>query len=211
MAERVAPKHGLAMRFTSLFLFAGFLHVSARGYTQEKITLSERNASLEKIFSKIRQQSGFSIWYDETVLERAGKIDIELKNVTLEEALDYCCKNQPLTYSIVGKMVVIKAKEEKKDKDPPPPDLKGKVMNEKGEPLAGATVSVKGTNKVYVTNESGEYILRDVGYKSIIIVSNIGYETISIEAKGANVINFQMHVAVSTLDEKVVIAYGTIS
>ncbi len=200
----------LAMRFTTLILLAGFLHVSARGHAQEKITLSAKNISLKKAFSKIREQSGYSIWYDEVMLEKTGKIDIELKNATVEEAIDYCCRNQPLTYSIVGKMVIIKSKEDKKDKDPPPAlDLKGKILNEKEEPLPGATISIKGTTRSIQTDGNGEFILTGVTDKTILVVSNVGYETQEIKPGNNIHLIIRLAAAVSKLDEVQVIAYGT--
>ncbi len=102
------------MKLTAVLLFAAAMHVSAKGVSQDKITLSLKNAPLEKAFGEIEVQSGFVFIYkDETVKDK--RISIQVSNVTLSQALDECLKGQALSYQIVGKSVAIKAI--KKDTD----------------------------------------------------------------------------------------------
>src|SRR5687768_7433831 len=98
------------LKLTAVILLAGCLQVSAEGYS-ERITLSIRNAPLEKIFEKIKQQSGYYFWYANDVLTGAGNVDVEVRNATIWETMDACLKGQPLRYEIVEKSVVIKRKE----------------------------------------------------------------------------------------------------
>ena len=97
-----------------LFLLAALLQVSAKVNAQEKITLSEKNASLEKVFGDIQKQTSFNIWFDKALLEKTSRVNIDLKDVSLEQALTVSCAGQPLEFSIVGKSVVIKEKIPKK-------------------------------------------------------------------------------------------------
>src|ERR1700730_10795569 len=110
LLQRLPAKTFLVMRLTAILLFAGFLQVSPHGYSQAKITLSEKKASLEKVFNEIEKQTGYSIWYERSFIEKANKIDIDVKNATIEKVLDICLKNQLLAYHIVGNIVVIKSK-----------------------------------------------------------------------------------------------------
>src|ERR1044072_4135719 len=96
------------MKLAAILLFAAAMHVSAKGLTQDKISLSLKNAPLEKVFGEIEAQSGFVFIYkDETVKDK--RISIQVSNVTLSQALDECLKGQALSYQIVGKSVAIKA------------------------------------------------------------------------------------------------------
>ena len=98
------------MKLAAVLLFAAAMHVSAKGVTQDKITLSLKNAPLEKVFDQIEAQSGFVFIYkDETVKNK--RVSIQVSNATLSEALDICLRDQSLTYKIVGKSVAIKANE----------------------------------------------------------------------------------------------------
>src|SRR5689334_15312255 len=96
----------LIMKLTATFLLIACLQVSAKGYSQ--ITLSESNASLEKVFQKIEKQSGYLFWYNNAMLRQARKVDISVHDATLQQVLDICLKGQPFTYSIIEKVIVIK-------------------------------------------------------------------------------------------------------
>ena len=63
-------------------------------------------------------------------------------------------------------------------------DVKGRVVDEKGEPLAGATVRVKGTNKATSTDESGNFALKNVDDGDVLMISYVGYETQEMKVNG---------------------------
>ena len=86
------------MKLISIFLLAACLQATAYGYAQ-KVTLSEKNAPLQKIFQQIHQQTGFQFFYEDELLDRSGNIEIKVKNVSLEEALTLCFKNLALKFS----------------------------------------------------------------------------------------------------------------
>src|SRR5262245_15533289 len=92
------------MKNTAIILLLACLSATARGYTQ-KVTLSEKNAPLEKVFAAIKKQTGYAFFYDQSLLQKAKKIDIEVSNTSLETALTICFNDQPLTYTIVGTTV----------------------------------------------------------------------------------------------------------
>ncbi|HEU4470759.1 MAG TPA: STN domain-containing protein, partial [Flavisolibacter sp.] len=98
------------MKMIAFLLLVLCLQVSARSNAQT-ITLSERNAPLQKLFQEIKKQSGYSFFYDEALLKEASPVSIDVRNVSLAVALDLCFREQRLTYSIIGNTVVIKKKE----------------------------------------------------------------------------------------------------
>ena len=109
--RRLLLKTLLVMNLTAFFLLAACLQVNANGYGQ-KITLSEKNVSLEKVFREIRKQSGYFFLYNNQQLEKVKKITIEVRDASIQEVLDHCFKEQPLTYTIIEKTIVVKPKEE---------------------------------------------------------------------------------------------------
>jgi len=197
------------MRTTAILLIVGFIQVSAHGFGQEKITLTEKDATLKKTFEDIQKQTSYNIWYKDSLLLKTFPVTIEVKEATLEETLNRCLRGQPVGYSILGKDVVI---ERKKVNDTPSGiDLKGKVVNEKGEPLPGAAILIKGTNKGTQTDAGGVFELKNVDPNAELIISFTGYQAQTIRVKGN--ISFVITLSVSTnpLDEVQVIAYGTVS
>jgi TonB-linked SusC/RagA family outer membrane protein len=99
------------MPFYALIFLALCLLISSKGYTQH-ITLSEKNASIDKVFRSIEKQSDYLFWYEYPLLKDAKKINISVKNISIREALDLCMKDQPLMYTIVGNTIVITKKKE---------------------------------------------------------------------------------------------------
>jgi len=89
------------MKPTAFLVLAACLQVSTRVYSQ-KVSLSLTNAPLEKVFSEITRQTGYSFLYTDEVLNSTRNVDIRIKNFSLDVALEQVFKNQPLTWSIVA-------------------------------------------------------------------------------------------------------------
>jgi hypothetical protein len=146
--------------------------ISARMYSQT-ITLSEKSVPLETVLKEIQRQTGYKYVFNAQYADDGKKINISVKDATLEEVLDLCFKDQPFTYEIVRRLIVVKEKELAMDAVPvgtPPVDIHGRVTDEKGEPLEGATVTVKGTKMGTATDEKGHFTLANVPDDAVINV-----------------------------------------
>jgi TonB-dependent starch-binding outer membrane protein SusC len=198
------------MKLAAIFLFAAAMHVSAKGVTQDKISLSLKNAPLEKAFGEIEAQSGFVFIYkDETVKDK--RISIQISNVSLSQALDECLKGQALSYQIVGKSVAIKAIRKNTDQiggeptgTPPFIDVRGRVVNEKGEPVEGVTVIVVGGSKKTVTDKNGEFSIATVELNAILLFTHIGMEPFEVKVSGKSELAISLRTKVSALGDVVV-------
>jgi TonB-dependent starch-binding outer membrane protein SusC len=195
------------MKLAAILLFAAAMHVSAKGLTQDKISLSLKNAPLEKVFGEIEAQSGFVFIYkDETVKDK--RINIQVSNVTLSQALDECLKGQALSYQIVGKSVAIKAIRKNTDQlggeptgTPPLIDVKGKVLNERGDPVEGVTVRVKGSEKFTMTDKNGEFSLITVERDAVLLFTHITMESFELKVSGKTELLINLRTKVSALGE----------
>ena len=147
--RRLLTKTLLVMKLTTILMLVACLQVSAGGLSQ-KISLSVKNASLEKVLSEIEKQSGYSFWYRTELLKNADKITIDLRDANLDEALKKCFEKQSFDYVIIDHTIVIKLRDEQVYYDPPPPpaviQVKGKVSTADGAPLSGVSVIIKNTN-----------------------------------------------------------------
>jgi len=198
------------MKITAIILLVGCLQVSAFTSAQERITIKEKAASLIKIFTAIQKQTGYNFLVSQELIKDSKPVDVDVKNASLKDVLDICFKNQPLTYSISGKIITIDSKKNESNDlgGSPPITIKGKITNPKGEPIGGATVSVRGTNKSAVTNSSGEFQINDVSETSVLQITCIGYEEQLINLSGRSYITSTLQIKVTSLDELQVIAYG---
>ncbi|MBS1602674.1 MAG: carboxypeptidase-like regulatory domain-containing protein, partial [Bacteroidetes bacterium] len=85
----------------------------------------------------------------------------------------------------------------------------GTVTDEKGTPLAGVTLSIKGTSKAVTTNERGQFDLPPADAGATLVCSSIGFATQEIKLKGHNTLTIVLKDAASGLNEVVVVGYGT--
>ena len=199
------------MRLTAVLLIATCLQISAKGHAQG-ISLKEKNASLEKIFKEIKTQTNYLFWYDNDLLRASKKVDITVKNAAIEQVLDLCVAGQGLSYTIVNKLIVVKRKEEPRNANLPetiplPVAIGGRITNEKGEPLTGVSLRIKGTGKGTTSNEDGHFRITAEA-NATLTISFIGYEGQEIAVKGRSEINIVLKESTSELDQVVVIGYG---
>lgn len=204
----------LIMKFTAIFLFAACLQVSANGYSQ-KITLSQTNVPLKKVLKEIANQSGYQFFYKDKLLRQTGAVTLSVNNASIEEVLDKCFRDQPLMYTIVDKIVVIKGKKPELKLQQPqllqpplPVPIKGLVKDDKGMLLAGVSVVVKGTQKGTTTNREGVFTI-DATVGDVLEFSIIGYKKVNLTVGSNTNLFITMEVEASVGSDVVVVGYGT--
>src|SRR5258708_31704959 len=98
------------MRLTAILLLTVYLQVSAIGLSQT-VTIYKSHASLEQIFEILQQQTGYSFMFNSHMLDKAKKVTIRVSNGSVEDVLAICFRDQPFTYVIHEKVIVVKEKE----------------------------------------------------------------------------------------------------
>ncbi|GAA4315183.1 TonB-dependent receptor [Compostibacter hankyongensis] len=198
------------MKLVVLLLTVTCLQLRAASYAQE-VTLRKKNAPLGKIFEDIYRQTGYQFAYTYDLLKQSRKVSIDAVNMPLKEALDLCFKNQPFTYVLVGKAIIVQKKpapEQPRQQALPPVEVSGRVTDSLGNALVGVTIKVKDGSKGVVTDAMGGYTILapDDG---ILVISYIGYLTREVAVGGRKEINIILKPAVSALNQLVVVGYGT--
>jgi TonB-linked SusC/RagA family outer membrane protein len=195
----------LVMKLIVILLTIVIMQVKASSFAQ-KVTLDKVNAPLREIVNEIRTQSGYDFLYNNMVLKAANPITINVRNASIETVLAICFENQPLTYTISDKFIVIKR--DTNNKAIVPVDISGKVTDEKGLPLPGASIKVKGTNLATSTDINGEFKLGNIESASVLTVSFLGFETQEFSVGNRNSINIILIENAEGLNEVVVVGYG---
>ncbi|WP_316817523.1 SusC/RagA family TonB-linked outer membrane protein [Pedobacter nyackensis] len=199
----------MRINLSIFFILLAMIQVSAKGLFAQKITLDRTNSSLNQLIKEIRTQSGYDFFYNNALIAKAKPVSIHVKNVTLETALQKCFANQSFTYRITDKMVIIM----EKDTDTPvqtsllQESITGKVVDTLGMPLPGATVRIKGTTKVTITDANGVFVFKEANNNVILEFSYLGFVSREIKAS-ANMGKIVLQVAQSGLNEVVVTAMG---
>lgn len=213
--RRYGAKLLRVMKLTTVLMLAFCLHTSAKGVAQQTITFSGREVSLENVFNAIKKQTNYRFFFNTDAIQHAGKVTIEVKNANIEQVMNLALKDQPLTFAIKGRTIfIMKKPEEEKSSlnvvmSGDPVTVSGKVTDDKGRPLAGANVKVKGSSTGVTTDNQGRFTLNNVDPDATLEISFVGHETKNLPVKGKTILVVALGQKVSTLDETVVIAYGT--
>ncbi|MBE7170858.1 MAG: TonB-dependent receptor [Williamsia sp.] len=203
------------MKLTTFFLLVAFLNVNAHGYTQ-KVTLFAKEMSLVKVFKEIKRQTGYTFAYSRTLLQKAGPVTVQVADASVEQALNLVFQSLPLSYTIIDRTVVIGLKKEKllevepvrAAPSPPAISVSGKISNNLGEALPGATVTEKAAPKNVVTaGDDGSFSITVANAGSVLVVSFVGYTTKEVKA-GDGSLNIVLSSASQEMDV-VVVGYGT--
>ncbi|MGV3685431.1 MAG: TonB-dependent receptor [Daejeonella sp.] len=197
------------MKLTAVLIAVACLQISAAGFSQN-ITISGNNVKLERVLSSIEKQSGYFFLYKYNEVKNADPVNLKLKSVPLKVALDRLLAGQLFTYSIEDKTIVIsKGDTFSMDIPKPPITVRGKVVDEKGQPLPGASIRLKGAGNATVTDVNGDFILRNVNTNDVIVVSFIGFFNSEATITGQTSIQVVLKEDLRGLNEVVVVGFGT--
>ncbi|MBO9573535.1 MAG: SusC/RagA family TonB-linked outer membrane protein, partial [Chitinophagaceae bacterium] len=201
------------MKMTVFLLTAAFLNVAANGVSQT-VTYSGNNVSLENVFKEVKRQTGYVFFYHESILQNTKPVNINANNKALEEFMEDLLNDQPLSYKIKNKAIIISAKPSEEKLNSPMlalPPVKGVIRDTEGNPLGGINIVVKGTKRGVVSDAYGNFMI-DAKEGEVLIISSVSYAAreIKIGASDAPLI-VSLEKNISQLDEVQYIAYGTTS
>ncbi|MFY0256448.1 TonB-dependent receptor [Chitinophaga sp. 30R24] len=196
------------MKLATFCMLALGLQVRADVYSQ-RITLSQHNSTLEKVFRVIKKQSGYDFLCTMEQLHNTRNIDINVKNASLENVLEHCFREQPLTYRIINKTIVVERKVDLVSATSPVvTEVSGNVTDlATGKPLQGVTVQIKGTTQGAITDENGHFKLT-VPDGAVLIISYLGFNRQEVTVKGQVELNVRLEASNAGLNELVVVGYG---
>lgn len=163
----------MIMKLTFLIILLTTLNAVSMGVAQT-VDLKLKNSTLENAFSSIKEQTGYRFIYKESALKDVSRVSVDLKDKSLELALQVLLMDQPLEYQIHEGTVVIRSKSEAivetSIKAIQQRQVSGKVTDEEGIPLAGVTVTVKGRDIAESTDNEGEFEVKaDIGETLVFI------------------------------------------
>lgn len=172
------------MKLSTLLIIISLINVSAEVTSQtESFTISLKDSKVQEVLKEITKQSDYEFLYNNEEIQKCDKVDINVKNGTIDEVLKLCLKNQHLTYQITDKVIIIK---------PVPPRktiksvgltqvVRGRVTDKEAHiALPGATIMILNTDplKATISDEEGYFRLEDVPVgRYNINAGYIGYES----------------------------------
>lgn len=207
----------LRMKLLSVMLLVAFASASANSYSQAtKFNLEMRGASISDVFQKIEEQSEFVILYNEKNLDVNRKVDVFVKNKTVDAILDQIFRGEEDAYRIFDHQIAIFPKgmdelsvttnaepvaEQKKI-------ISGIVKDRNGTAIPGVSVIVKGKTIGTVTDGDGKFNLSVPNDAKILVFSFVGMKTQEMPIEGTSVFDIMLTEETFGLAEVVAVGYG---
>lgn len=196
------------MRLTILLLFGCMFTVSANSYAQKtRLDINLTNTTIRDLFAYIEENSEFVFLYRNQDFNLDKKVEINLKNASINQILDEALAGENVKYDVYERQIVIRKAgdelnlQQKKD-------VSGSVRDQSGNPVPGATVMVKGTNVGVVTDVNGEFKLSVPGDAKTLVFSFVGMKTQEVPVDGTLVFNIVMEEETVGIEEVVAVGYG---
>lgn len=219
----------LSFILIAVFMVGLQLTMAEPGYGQELdkkvVHLKVTDEILPNIFKEIEKQTALHFAYNP---EQVGayKASINKEAISVSDALKMILTNTPLKFtSVKDKVIITKSTISSVPKLQTSQrstylrhidyikaftlNISGKVTDHQGDPLIGVNILVEGTNKGTTTDFDGEFTLTDIDDQAVLLVSYIGYKSQEIPVEGRTEFSIVMVEDAQTLDEVVVVGYGT--
>lgn len=170
----------------------------------DRVTLNMKNASLSEVFNEIKRQTHLSFMFSNDDLKDIKRKDVQMKNVTVDEAMKKCLEGTGLEYELTNNVVVIRKSAAKMEKAQQV-TLSGTVRDKDGQTLPGVSVVIKGTSLGGASDIDGKYRFTVPLTKDMILVfSFVGMETKEVVYKGESTLNVTLNSDITEMAEVVV-------
>lgn len=201
-------------RMNKLYVFPLLLGLAVSGTTMaQRITLQVTNAPLDTVFSRIQEQTPYRFVYTSEELSATKPVSFTVRKAPIAAVLALSFKDQPVDYSMEDLYVYVRKKEEARTSSAPTgqtSEIHGRVTDEKGEPLEGATVQIVKLGVRTLSNSKGEFMIATIAPGAYTLeITFVGFEKYVMTAKSPGSVPFLivMKRSVNKLDETVIKGY----
>ncbi|MCH5598390.1 SusC/RagA family TonB-linked outer membrane protein [Niabella ginsengisoli] len=173
---------------------------------------------MERCFREIRKQTGYTFFYERTLIAGEKPVTVNLNQVGLSQALDRIFNGRTLSHTIVDKTIVVKENQPVARTIPAPRQemvkdpvlIKGRVTDSEGQGIEGVTVQVKNDVHASVTGPDGTFAITvpDV-QTAVLIFSHINMQPEELAVKGQTNVSISLKSKIVEQQEVVIVGYGT--
>ena len=176
-----------------------------------QVTLNTPRTTLGTVIKKIQKQSKYQFFYDDRLASEQVNA-VSVKDADIRRVLKQLFHGKNITYTVADNVIYLRRETSHQQRQPQRQGQKrkvtGRILDENGEPLIGATVTVKGTGEKAITDIDGNYELMTDAAKPIVQFSYLGYRTLEEQAGADGIANGRMTLDSQAIDEVVVTALG---
>ncbi|MEP1487433.1 MAG: SusC/RagA family TonB-linked outer membrane protein [Algibacter sp.] len=160
----------------------------------------DKTLAVDEVFDLIMRQTSYSFVYEEGVFKNLPKINVKKGVVRTYKLLQESLSSGDYTIIVTASNNII-IKEITRANKRLQKKVSGKVSDEKGIPVPGVTVQIKGTTSGVVADFDGSYTLTVPDPANVLVFSSLGFENLEITVGNQTIINVALKESVSQLDE----------
>lgn len=195
----------LLMKFTVALLLITTWQVSAKTYSQDRITIKLESTELKTALKQIEKKSIYRFLYNDDVVSSNRKVSVNATNALVTDVLTDMLNETPLTYKVLENNLVVITQKNFVVQDV---KVTGIVKGPDGQPIPSVTVKVKGSNAATSTDAAGTYSI-NVPDGATLVFSSVGYQSQEVVVGNRTQVDVTMQIAAQNINEVVVIGYGT--
>lgn len=200
----------LHMKISMVLLLAGVMHLSANAYSQTKVSLNMKDATIREVFSNLEKITNYTFLYKMDIIGQCGKVDVNATEKEFYQLLEDLLSPLGLSFTIDDQVVVITSGKAEDDVTKGI-TIKGRVFVKDSTGVPGASVILKGTSMGVITNMAGEFSITIPQMKSpVLIFSFLGMKTREVKYVGQKEILVLMEEDIKGMDEVIVTGYQRI-
>lgn len=188
-----------------MLTIALFVAGSITAFAQQ-VSLKGGKMSLRQAFQRIEQASTYKFQYNSSQVDGTRQVTLPSGKTDLKKVLASLRSITGYSYSIRGNYILVEPRQEAATASSSKRRAAGYIKDENGEPVIGASIKEKGSKNGAITDING-YFSFDVDPESTLLVTYIGYKP--QEVRASNNIDLQLTTENETLNEIVVVGYGT--
>lgn len=208
---RTSKKIPLSMRLLILFLVCSVgLTYAADSYAQKAmISIDARNQRVEDILKEIERQSDFDFFFNNKHVDLNRRVSVSADKSNIFSVLKEVFVGTNVKYSVLDKKIILSVEAQSPQQEKTV-TVNGVVIDSNGDSVIGASVLEKGVaGNGTITDLDGKFSLRVSSAKAELEVSYIGYQTQVVRVIVGKSMSISMKEDTKTLDEVVVVGYGT--
>lgn len=194
-----------------IILLSFVLFSNTKGFAQANYALSMQNVSIREVLKKVEGFGTYRFFFKDDLASLEKKVNLKVEKAGLDEILKKVFVNTDLGYKVMDDNLVIVTQISsltQKNAGIRQSGIKGVILDEKGLPLPGVSIRVKGTNLGTVSDAEGKFNIDQIGKKAVLQFSSIGFLSQEIAVENQSFMTVVLKEDVKKLDEVVVIGYG---
>ena len=200
------------MKLTVLMIFLVMASFGS-GFSQVTLSLHFDKANIKEVLGNIEQKTDYVFLYKDNIFDQSKQISVDFTDASFEEVLKSVCNQGDVDYEVRDQQIILKEKADFKaspaQQQVQKRSITGKVKDDKGLSIPGASVVVKGTTTGIITDAEGNYSLSNIAENATLIFSFVGMKTQEVKIVSQKVVNVTLAEETIGIEEVVAVGYGT--